>query len=58
VRRTPTPHPSGRADQRTGRARGVMFALLPKSGHRAGVARCLLCAISDRSAAQKKPPIR
>jgi hypothetical protein len=31
VRRTPTPRPSGRADQRTGRARGVMFALLPKA---------------------------
>jgi hypothetical protein len=29
VRRTPTPRPSGRAYQRTGRARGVMFALLP-----------------------------
>jgi hypothetical protein len=31
LRRTPTPRPSGRADQRTGRARGVMFALLPKA---------------------------
>src|SRR6202035_375631 len=31
ARRTPTPRPSGRADQRTGRARGVMFALLPKA---------------------------
>jgi hypothetical protein len=31
VRRTPTPRPSGRADQRTGRARDVMFTLLPKA---------------------------